>query len=206
MKIIGLCGGSGSGKGTVSKIFLEFDIPSIDTDYVYREMTTTPSPCLDALVSEFGDSILSSDGRLDRKKLSGLVFVREGSEKRRKTLNEITHFFILKETRSRLLNYEKEGKIAAIVDAPLLFESGFDKECDEVICVISDREKRIERIVSRDGISRDAAEQRINSQISDEELVSRSNYVITNNADISSLRSQIYVIANKIKNNMKGDI
>ncbi|MBQ8303190.1 MAG: dephospho-CoA kinase [Clostridia bacterium] len=199
MKIIGLCGGSGSGKGIVSKIFLELGIPSIDTDLVYREMTNTPGPCLNALVAEFGGSILTNDGCLDRKRLADLVFAENDSKTKLKKLNEITHFFILNETRSRLAKFEQDGKIAAIVDAPVLFESGFDKECDEVICVITDRETRIDRIVSRDSISRDAAERRINSQMSDKELISRSDYVITNNGDISSLRPQIFEIAKQIK-------
>ena len=91
--------------------------------------------------------------------------------------------------------------MAAIVDAPLLFESGFNEECDLTVCVISDEEKRISRIVDRDGITYETAKKRIGTQISDTELVNLCDYVITNNDDIPSLRSQTLRIAKLILEN-----
>ena len=104
--IIGLCGGSGSGKGTVGNIFSDFGYLSIDTDKVYRELTDNKTHCLDALVCEFGGSILSKNGTLDRKKLAGIVF--SDSEKL-KRLNAITHHFILDEVRRIIAKAKKEG-------------------------------------------------------------------------------------------------
>ena len=196
MKVIGLCGGSGSGKGAVSSIFDDLGIPSIDTDAVYREMTLGDSPCLRALAIEFGDEIISANGSLDRARLASIVFSGEGCDARRRRLNEIAHYFILEETRRRLKEYESLGCIAALVDAPVLFESGFDKECDKIICVLADKDTRVERIVARDGISRQAAKARINSQMSDEELISRCDYVIYNNCDLESLKSSVLEIKN----------
>ena len=198
MIVIGLCGGSGSGKGTVSKIFLEYGIPSIDTDAVYHNITSYNSPCLRALSIEFGEDIIADGNRLDRKKLGSIVFT---SKDRLKRLNEITHRYILNEVRNSLLEYEKEGRMAAIVDAPLLFESGFNEECDLTVCVISDEEKRISRIVDRDGITYETAKKRIGTQINDTELVNLCDYVITNNDDIPSLRSQTLRIAKLILEN-----
>ena len=195
MKVIGLCGGSGSGKGAVSSIFAEIGIPSIDTDAVYREMTLSDSPCMRALAAEFCDEVVNSLGGLDRTRLASIVF---NDPSRLEKLNKIAHSFILDETRRRLDNYRGEGFPAAIVDAPVLFESGFDNECDEVICVIADKEIRTGRIMSRDRITRDAAEKRIASQMPDEILISKCDHVIYNNSDIESLREQILSLKSKL--------
>ena len=195
MKVIGLCGGSGSGKGAVSGIFAEIGIPSIDTDAVYRRMTLSDSPCMRELRGEFGDEVVNSLGGLDRARLASIVF---NDPSRLKILNKIAHSFILDETRRRLAVYGDEGYPCSIVDAPVLFESGFDKECDEIICVVADKETRIARIMSRDGITRDAAEKRIASQMPDEILISKCDYVIYNNSDIESLREQILALKNKL--------
>jgi dephospho-CoA kinase len=204
MKIIGLCGGSGSGKGTVSAIFLEMGIPSVDTDAVYHEMTCYDSPCLQALRHEFGQEIVDQSDSLDRAKLASIVF--NDVEKLDK-LNRITHAFILGETRKRLEVYKSQGYSAALVDAPVLFESGFDSECDEIICVIADPRVRIERIVARDKITEHAARSRIDRQISNDELITRCDYVIYNNDDMVSLRANVSEIAKIIlKNKTKGDI
>ena len=201
MKVIGLCGGSGSGKGMVSLFFAKREIPAIDTDAVYRELTSGESLCLSALVSEFGKEIISADGSLNRRALAQIVFIGEGADERLKKLNTIAHKFILDETRRRLDNYNALGYKAAIVDAPVLFESGYEKECDLIISVVADREIRIGRIIERDNISRESAEARIASQMSDDELISRSNFVIENNSDLSSLEKRVNRIADLILNN-----
>ena len=198
MIIIGLCGGSGSGKGSVCKIFSEFGIPCIDTDAVYREITSAPGECLTALQNEFGIEIITESGTLNRKKLASIVFSGEDSKLRLERLNEITHKYILDETKRRLDNYRTMGAAAAIVDAPVLFESGFDRECDVIVLVVAERELRITRIMSRDGITRKEAEQRINSQISDDELMLRCDYMIRNDYDLSYLKQEVKTVLKKI--------
>lgn len=201
MKIIGLCGGSGSGKGSVCDVFRRFGIPSIDTDAVYHELTSANGECLDALAKEFGSEIISERGSLDRKKLGAIVFCGENSEEKLDKLNKLSHKFILDETRRRLDTYSQLDAPMAIVDAPLLFESGFDGECDLLICVIADMETRIARIMARDNISRESAEQRIAAQMSDEDIISKCNFVIYNNSDLDSLTNQIIRIIDEINNN-----
>lgn len=196
MKIIGLCGGSGSGKGTICQIFQGYGIPAIDTDAVYRDLTEGPSECLAELVSYFGDSIIS-DGALNRSSLASIVFAK-GAEHKLAALNAITHKHILAKTREVISGYIQSGAPAVIVDAPLLFESCFDKECDIIISVVADLDTKISRIMQRDGISRDAASRRIASQKSDEWLVARSDYVIYNNGNLEDLTLQIAQIVNKI--------
>ena len=203
MKIIGLCGGSGSGKGTVAELFSLYGIKSVDTDAVYRELTATKTPCLDALVNEFGDEILSPLGALDRSKLRSIVFDSEDAKEKRTRLNEIAHKFILGKTREILEAYRQEGRLFSIVDAPLLFESGFNKECDFILCVLADKEQRILRIIKRDGLSREMAEQRIASQLSDEELIKLSDFKITNNGDIQELKDSVDMIVEELTEKRK---
>lgn len=203
MKIIGLCGGSGSGKGIVCDAFRRFGIPSIDTDAVYHELTSSKGDCLNALAKEFGSDIISDSGSLDRKKLGLIVFCGENSWEKLNKLNKLSHKFILDETRRRLDTFSQLDAPMAIVDAPLLFESGFDGECDILICVIADRETRINRVMARDNISRQAAEQRINSQMSDDDIISRCDYVIYNNSDFDTLTDQVIRIIDEIKNNFE---
>ena len=200
MKVIGLCGGSGSGKGSVCQIFSELSVTSIDTDAVYHRLTSSDSECLRELVREFGDEILDTSGGLDRSVLRDVVFSSENAKQKRDILNCITHRHILDEARRIIAQKRSEGAAAIIVDAPLLYESGFDKECDVTVCVIADEDIRIQRIVERDGISEEDAIKRIKGQMMDEELLRRADYVIVNNCDFESLRSKVLEISKKILN------
>lgn len=191
MILVGLCGGSGSGKGTFCSLMLERGVPSIDTDALYREMTSAKSDCLDELVCEFGSDILNPDGSLDRRRLACIVFAGEDADKKRNRLNKITHKFILSETRRILDSFRADGYRAAIIDAPVLFESGFDRECDLTVCVIADRQTRIERIMKRDNISLSDAERRIDAQLSNSELIEKCDYAISNDTDLCALSSEI---------------
>ena len=203
MKIIGLAGGSGTGKGTVCNIFKKYNFASIDTDAVYHEITSQPeSPCLIALKNEFGEAVISNDGILDRKELGKIVFASDASEKRKK-LNEIAHFYVLDEVRRRIPVFASAGFCALLVDAPLLFESGFYIECDFVVSVISKKETRIERIIARDGITREMAEARIAAQLDDEYLIKKSDYILYNNETLTELEDQIKSLVHKLKNNKK---
>ncbi len=180
--VIGLCGRSGSGKSFVARLFDRSGIPTIDTDEIYKEMTKAPengklSACMKALVREFGDVILSSDLSLNRKALADIVFADDGHEKR-KRLNEITHAYILRETERRVNEFGRFGEWAVIVDAPLLYESGYDKKCDYVVAACAPEDVLIARIVKRDGIDAEAAARRLAVQISDDDLRQRADFVI----------------------------
>ena len=198
MKVIGLCGGSGSGKGVVCSIFRKNGILTIDTDAVYRDLTSRPGPLLDELKGEFGTDIISQNNSLNRRALAHIVFSSEGSELKLKKLNEITHRYILDKTRDILKIHREGGAKIGVVDAPVLFESGFDSECDLILSIIADKDTRINRIIDRDGISRDQAEQRIDSQMSDDELISRSDFVIFNNGDLNELSEQVLLLIQKL--------
>ena len=130
MKVVGLCGGSGSGKSVVAGLLSEYGFAHIDTDKIYHDLTDRSSPCLDDLVAEFGKGIINETGGLDRTSLAEIVFNSPNKDELRKTLNRIAHRHVLDSVRELLPRLKAEGFAAALVDAPLLFESGFDKECD----------------------------------------------------------------------------
>lgn len=189
MKIIGLTGPSGSGKGELCAILEKFGIFSIDTDRVYHQLLAPPSACLDELSAHFGSQILNSDGSLDRAALAKKVFA-PGAGSELEVLNRITHKYVLGKAREIISEFSQQGCSAVIVDAPALYESGFDKECDFCVAVIADKETRVERIMARDGISRDAAEKRINAQKPDSFYTEHARIVIYNNSNTSELQKQ----------------
>jgi len=177
---LGLTGGSGAGKGYISDIFAKHGIYSLDTDLVSREVNSYGQPCYFDLVDFFGTDILNDDKTINRKLLAKKAF---SDDAKYKVLNEISHHYILAYCRDWLSAREKEGCLAAIIDAPLLFESGFDSECDYIISVIAMRSVRIKRICERDGISRDDAELRLSRQKPDDFYTSKSDFVIYNDDD-----------------------
>lgn len=198
MKIIGLCGGSGSGKSTVAAIFAAAGIPVLDADAIYHEMISHASPCTKEIAEALGSEVLTPEGALDRAKTAELVFSGEGAEERRKKLNVVTHRYILEEVRRRIAEEEKKGTFAVLFDAPLLFESGFDAECNTVVCVSADENVRLSRIVVRDGIDRETARLRFATQFSDNYLISHSDYHIINNGDTEELAEAAGRIVRKI--------
>jgi dephospho-CoA kinase len=196
---IGLCGRSGAGKGYISLLFSERGIPAIDTDAVYREMTAPAdvlSPCMRDLVSEFGEGILNPDGSLNRRFLADLVFSDTG-ENARKTLNRITHAHILHRTRQLAEAYADAGSPMVLIDAPLLFESGFDSLCRFTVCVSAPDEVCVARIMTRDGLTEAEARRRLASQIPREELEERCDFTVVNDG-IRPLADQVEGIYNAI--------
>ncbi len=190
MLTVGLTGPSGAGKGVVASLFARYGVPSIDTDAVYHDLLVPPSDCLDELVGRFGASILTSDGRLDRKALAAVVFAA-GHEDDLRDLNRITHRHVLDEARRRLAEYQREGKPAVLVDAPQLYESGFDAECDCVVAVLAPRDTRLSRIIARDGLDEARAMARMDAQKSDEFFYSHADAVLINDGEAAALEAEI---------------
>lgn len=197
--LIGLCGRSGSGKGYVSRLFARHGIPAIDTDAVYRDLTAPAdklSPCMTEIVSRFGAEAALSDNSLNRVYLRSIVF--SGDSEALADLNGITHKYILEETMNRVRDYFENGDSIIIIDAPLLFESNFSSICDFIVCVVAPEDISLRRIVERDGISREAALKRLNTQISNEELAERSDAVILND-DTDRVKNEVEALAKRIR-------
>jgi dephospho-CoA kinase len=197
VKIIGLCGGSGSGKGEVARMLREAGCLHLDADAIYHGFISGDSDCLRELADEFGKEIIAPNGALDRKKLAAIVFA-DGAEEKRQRLNTISHRYVLDEIRRRIADAKNEYTVA-VVDAPLLFESGFNAECDAIISVIAPRDARIARIVERDGLTSEQAARRIDAQLDEEFLRSHSNFIIENKHDLSALALKVEKIIEIIK-------
>lgn len=193
MIIIGLTGPSGSGKTTLCDIAKAMGIESIDADKVYHALLIPPSPCLDEIAQAFGSGVLLSNGMLDRAALGSIVFVDESGE-RLSTLNRITHKYVKARFRELIALLEAEGKKTVIVDAPTLFESGFDEECTFTIAILADDALRRERIISRDSLSEERAELRLSAQKNDEFFISHADYTLYNEGNKDSLAKAFYDI------------
>ncbi len=194
MKILGLTGGSGAGKGCVAELFAAHGIPTLDTDQVSRAVCAPSMPCTKALAEAFGADILDEGGALRRAELARRVFLEEDpylQKEKKDTLNRITHYYILEAVRTWLGERAEEGCKAACVDAPQLFESGFDGECDRILAVTAHRELRIRRIMERDGITRELAEGRIDAQHDDDFFRERCHVVLYNNGTKEDLQKAV---------------
>ena len=195
MIILGITGPIGCGKSYVAEKISDGKYPRIDTDEVYHSLVDSPSKTVAELVNEFGESILSSCGGIDRAKLSDIVFL--DSEKLKK-LNEITHKNVIEKTEQLISEYEKNGEKLLIIEVPLMFESGFDKRCDYVVSVVADEPTRVERICKRSGFSEDEAKKRIKNQKNIDFYIEKSFFTIYNsnneelNAQIDTLFKRIF--------------
>lgn len=190
MLIIGLTGPSGAGKGVVASLLARYGVPSIDTDAVYHALLVPPSDCLDELVGRFGASILSPDGTLDRAALSAVVFDPADPDALT-DLNRISHRYVLDEVRRMLKVHEEADVPAVLVDAPQLFESGFDAECDRVLSVLAPRDVRLSRIMARDGLSPERAAARLDAQLSEQIFRERSDGIIVNDGAPEALDAEV---------------
>ena len=195
MLVIGLTGPSGAGKSRVSEIFSAFGLPVINADEVYHQLLIPPSRCLDELSEHFGREILTPVGTLDRAALGKLVFSDPDALA---ALNTITHHYVMAEIRRRLERLRREDRVAAVLDAPQLFEAGAERDCNVIVSVLADRELRLDRIVLRDGIDRERAIHRIRSQKSDDFFRSHSDYVIENNDTGDRLLSAVRQILSEM--------
>ena len=195
IKVIGLTGPSGAGKSSVCRVAKKENIPFIDADKVYHSLLTAGSDCTQALVLEFGDGILDSNGAPDTNRLAAIVF---SSEEKLTRLNSLVLHFVIDQLRLMISELEASGKKHVIVDAPTLIESGFHKECDIVVSVIAPRTDRIGRICARDGISIENAEKRVVSQHPDEFYITHSDIVIINDADEDALEEKTRDLIDRI--------
>lgn len=189
MKIIGLTGGIGSGKSTVSEILKEMGHVIIDADDISREVCTIGSPLLRLLVKEFGIGIICDNGTLDRKKLADMAFAsRQGTRR----LNELVQTAILVNALEKFNRMRLAGDVKlCFFDVPMLFEAGWHKYTDEVWLITAPEKTRLSRVVSRDKSRREEVLARMRLQMSDEDKASLSDVILDNSGTEEDLRKQV---------------
>ena len=205
--IIGLTGGIGTGKSTVSNIFRQKGIPVVDTDVIAREVIDYPE-VVNEIIRNFGTEILEEETqqeqgqnkfkkkKISRNKLGQIVFK---DEKKVGILNSIMHPLIIKVMKEQTEKLKKDNKII-VADVPLLFEIHLEKEFDITVLVYADKETQIKRIMKRDKRTLKQAEDIINSQMDIEEKKKKSNYIIYNNEDFEKLTEETEKFLKSLKN------
>ncbi len=186
---VGLTGGIGSGKTSVSDIFETIGVPVIDTDIIAHQLVNNDQSVLQEIVNAFGNDVLSLNGQLNRKKLAQIIFnVKENKQQ----LENILHPKIKNAVIDKLqvLASRPNPSAYAIIVVPLLIEVNYDDIIDRTLVVIADENKRIERIQQRDNRSLSEIRSIIANQVNDEKRLQEADDVIENNSNIENLESQ----------------
>jgi dephospho-CoA kinase len=185
---VGLTGSIGVGKSFVAAIFSELGCRVLDADQTAREVVTPGEPGIIAVAEAFGAEMLREDGTLDRAKLGSVVFA---DQSKRALLNSILHPFIIARQDEQLSEWEREAPDGiAIVDAALMIESGGYKRFDKLVVVHCRPEVQLERLMKRDGLTAEAARQRIAAQMSQEEKKQYADYLIDTSDGFDATRTQ----------------
>lgn len=190
--IIGITGGIGTGKSTVTKLIKEKGYIVLDADKIAREVVEKGKPALEKISKEFGKIVIREDGELDRKALGNIIF---NDKLKRKKLNDIIHSYIFESIKSSIIKMSEKQKVI-FLDIPLLFEEydnikEFGIIFDEIWLVYLDRNTQLQRIIKRDSISREYALARINSQIDIEKKKDISSEILDNSGTIKELELQL---------------
>ena len=193
--ILGLSGGIGSGKSTVTRILCELGATTIDADQIVHEKQAAGQPMLAEIAAAFGEEVIAKDGSLDREALGAVVF---RDEKARVRLGAIVHPPVIAEMLRRAKAAVEAGDALVVLDIPLLFEgrvsgrgSGASMNFDETLCVWVSREIQIERTMARDGCDAEEAKRRINAQLPIDEKREMADHVIDNSGTIEETRAQV---------------
>lgn len=188
--IIGLTGPSGTGKTTALKKAEEMGFLCVDCDKIAKAVTQENLLCKAAIKESFGEGVFEN-GVLNRKLLANVAF---SSKKNTELLNQSVLPFVAFE----ILNIIKESE-NVILDAPTLFQSGLNEICNYKICIISEWETRLKRIIKRDNLTKEAAELRLNAAENDEFFVKNCDFTVYNNNDETAFLNEFIELLAKIK-------
>jgi len=188
MKVIGLTGGIGSGKSTVSQFLAELGAVILNADEVGHEVFKPDTEIWREVVAAFGRQILTPNGNIDRKKLGEKVF---GNPESRARLNQIMHPRMYAQVKAQLEEYRRQGTKVVVLEAPLLLEAGWTPLVDEVWVTTASEATVLKRLEERTGLSQAESLARIRSQLSSAERVKYADVVINTDCDLDELRSKV---------------
>jgi dephospho-CoA kinase len=190
MHVLGLTGGIGSGKSMVAQMFAELGAVVIDADQLAREVVEPGQPALQEIASTFGPDVLLPDGRVNRPKLASIIF---SDPAERAKLDAITHPRI-RERMEAQIKARRSGPGVLIVDIPLLYENERTNMVETVIVVWVDAQTQLQRTRQRDGLSAEAARQRITAQMPLDAKRARADHVIDNRGSRDETQRQVEAI------------
>ena len=193
MFVIGLTGGIGTGKSTVSRLLNELGAEVIEADKVAHAAYEPDTPGWQKVVEAFGEGVLDADGKVDRTALGGIVF---GDEEARKRLNAIIHPIVRRLLEESITGLERDGARVAVVEVPLLIEaikqqSQWTKMLDEIWVVTAPTEQVIARVRARSGLEETAIRARIGSQVTERERNEYADAIIENSGSLEGLRCEV---------------
>lgn len=195
MRLIGLTGGIASGKSTVSAILRELGAHVLDADEIAREVVEPATPALADITRRF-PGVVGPDGRLDRAALGARVFQNPAE---RAALNAIIHPRIQQAFLEKTQALAERGVDVVVYDAPLLIENGIHAWMNGVILVDAPRELQLARLMARNALSQEAAEQRLSAQLPLVEKRKHATWIVDNAGDLASTRAQVEAVWRTIR-------
>ena len=192
---IGLTGGIASGKSTVSKMLARLGAVIVDTDKISREVAAPDSAAMAAIRRRFGPEVADEAGALRRDVLGKIVF---SDEQARIWLEKLLHPLIRRRAEEMACQAESAGQPAVVFDVPLLFESGWDRDVDQIWTVRVLPETQRKRLAQRDGIGEEEITARIASQLPIGEKAARADVVINNEGDLAETLRQVETAWRKV--------
>jgi|SRR5690554_986704 len=191
MITIGLTGGIGSGKTTIAQWFQEKGIPVYNSDFEAKKLMNENEDLIQQLIELFGDETYKN-GEYNRSYVASKVF---NDKELLNQLNAIVHPAVFKHFDEWMDN---QNSSFVVKEAAILFESGSYKDCDYIISVIADEEKRIDRVAKRDQLNEDQIRSRMKNQWTDEQRIEKSDFIIENNKDLKALKLEFEKVFDEI--------
>lgn len=196
MRVIGLTGGIASGKSTVTQLLRQHRIPVLDADAIAWQLAQPGEALWQAYVERYGDRVLLPDRQLNRQAVADIVF---SQPEEKQWMDGMSHPIIKKEIQKQLSAAAQAGKRLAVLDVPLLYEAGWDNMADQVWLVYVNKEVQLQRLMARNGYSRQEALRRIGAQMPLDAKRKKAQVVLDNNGTRQELEAMVMGLLDKQK-------